>query len=184
MNVQEINKKMVGFFEDRLQQMGVLNSGLQNYYVKRIENKNILNSLDLYIINFITENYKNVCLHEIAGGACQVGHALSLLGHNVTASEIFSKRYNLAFDLGVFLNSGCKVIFGDSFKLNLLSKLYYTVNAASSNMDIERCFRFFYQKMDQGSDVIINSKLFGKVDVDTTRAVQLEHDFILLEGEK
>jgi hypothetical protein len=183
MILQNINDKMLEFFKTRLEKMGLLESGLQEYYRMRVQSGKILDINDIYLIKEIQSRYqKTDILHELTCGACQVGHTLALLGYNVTASEIYSRRYNLAFELGVFLNSECKVIYGNSFKLNITAKLYYTVNAAFSNLDIKKSFEFFSIKNEKGSDVIINSKLFGKTEVNIGK--KMENDFLFLEGKK
>lgn len=163
MTLKEINEKMLAFFEERLKTMGSLDGGLQNYYEQRIKNKAILGELDIHILKEVQKRYAPPTrIHEMACGAAQLGHALSLLGYHVMASEILCRRHKLAVDLGKYVGSNCRIILGDSRKINFEVKLHVTVNAASSLLDIKKDIDFYSEATSKGSDVIINADLYGK----------------------
>jgi hypothetical protein len=191
MNLQEINAKMLVFCKERLAHMGSERGGLLNYYEKRIENGAILNEMDTCIIEEIQKRFApGTVIHEMACGAAQLGHALSLFGYSVTASEINKERYELAVDLGKYLQSGCQIIRGNSMSIKSNARLYVTVNAVSAYADIKKDMRFFMDRIIRGSQIILNAEKYGDIqnifpilDKNEIRYTRLLHGFILMGGD-
>src|SRR5271157_2837882 len=164
MKLEEINDKMLVFCSNRLQTLGSEKGGLLHYYEQRVENKIILKAeRERYLIEYIQNNYPlTTTIHEFACGAAQLGHSLSLLGYEVSASEIMKARFNFATELGLYLNSKCIIIYGDFTKIQTSAKLYITINAVSGDLDLTKNLHLLKEKLNQGSDIIFHAGLYGK----------------------
>ena len=191
MNIQSINASMLWFFQERLLSMGIKEGGLENYYNRRIDEKNIIAPVDLCLINIIQRRYSYLTvIHEMACGAAQLAHALWLLGYRTSASEIDDKRYRLAVDLGNCLSSRCKITYGNSFLIETNADLYITVNAATATMGLPNSLKFIEQKLSDGSDIIFKADLYGENQGDNRKTLsdtgikytELENNFLLLRS--
>lgn len=184
-----INSKMMRFFTDRRQSLGVINGGLENYYNRRIENGSILNDRDIYILGEIETRYRpGITIHEMASGAAQLGHTLDFLGYFASASELGKKRFLLAVELGKYLGSTCHIINEDSFLIEIPARLFVTVNAISSMVNIKKSIDFIIEKTSGGSDFILNAEVFGTEESNIKQAfidsginyTELEKGFLLI----
>jgi hypothetical protein len=157
MNAKEINLKMLEFFKRRKN-----TDGYENYYQYKTKAGSILSDNDIYLIDEIQKKYdKKTVIHEMAAGAAQLGHALALMGYNVSASEIWIKRYGLAVELGAYLKSPCRVIHNDSFKIKIQADLFVTANAAASTIGMKKYLSIIRERIGNGSEIILNVDLFG-----------------------
>jgi hypothetical protein len=188
--LSDINKRMVNFTIDRIRSLGETESGAYPYYSALSKNQEMLNSVDLWLIDYIFEKYPEESkIHEIGCGAAQLGHALSSLGYNVIASEVDSRRFNFAFALGAHLNSGCKIVKANSFEVPGKFDLIVTKNAVAGGFVIDNDIRFYQKETQSGADCIINKMLYGDMS-DPIPAIKkagiefeiLEHNFILMRG--
>ena len=183
---------MLCFFNERLMSLGVKDGGLENYYNRRIDDKNIIAPEDLYLIDIIQKRYQgDAAIHEMACGAAQLAHTLWLLGYRTSASEIGEKRHRLAVDLGKYLGSGCEIIRGNSFLVDTDADLYVTGNAVTSMIRLENSIEFIREKLACGSDIIFNADLCGDIKSDNRKIlddsgikyIELENGFLLLRSE-
>lgn len=141
-SLQEINKAICCFLENRLDRMGDQIGGLYNYYVQRLKTKEILSKEDIGIINYIQKEISlDTKILEVGGGIGQLGHSLSLLGYyNVTICEVDKKRRDSCIALGKTLGSK-SVIIEQKFPGCYNDKLYDLViiaNIVSQRNDLER----------------------------------------------
>jgi len=188
-----INKIVLGYFKTRYNDLGKNQSGMYNYYHELMSNGNILREEDYYIACYIKENYDaEDVIHEMACGAAQLGHLLSLIGFkNVIATEMDKKRYKLAAGLGKILSSDCIIKNENSFNQDTTYDLVVTNNAVSSTTTFADAKEYFQKVLKSGGNIIINPNIFDgnmnrellldnftKIEIGFT---ELEYDYVKLE---
>ena len=187
-----INNIMVVYFRGQYKEHGKNKSGMYNYYHELMTECTILRDEDVYLIDYIQSHYApDEKIHEIACGAAQLGHTLSLFDYNITATELDNKRYKLAKGLGKYLGSNCNVLHENSFTQDTGYDLVVTNNAVSSATTFNDSHQYFKDVLKKGGEIIINPNLFdGSMNkellLDNFKKVgigytELEHDYIILE---
>lgn len=184
---------MLVFFKDRLASLGIDKGGLNNYYAERIAKGSVLGKFDFYLIEEIKKRYASgTFIHEMACGAAQLGHVLSFLGYKVIASECDNLRFKLAGELGEYLGSSCVVVKGDSFEIKTNARVYLTVNAVSSHVNIKNNIGYIRSKLTEGSDLMINADLYGTAKENTRgilksngiKFTELDYSFVFIDGQE
>lgn len=122
-SLQEINRIICSFVEDRLARMGDGAGGLYNYYAHRLKTGEILSKEDKAIINYVQKTEPiNIKILEVGGGIGQLGHSLAILGYfNVTICETDRRRKDTCIALKQVLQSNATIIeqkFPDCFDMS------------------------------------------------------------------
>jgi hypothetical protein len=165
--MDKLNSEMVEFTKKRYEALGEKDSGLYGYYVRRLEHNQLLKDEDRYILNYLNKTYpKTAKIHEMASGATQLGHALSLLGFSINASECDKRRALFAEEMGDYLGSNCEILTTSFYDLDPSNyDLFVTVNAVGSLIDFKRDLLFFKTVLERGCNLIIQPNLWGSSDV-------------------
>jgi hypothetical protein len=166
MNIKYIDNIMVQFSVTRLKNLGEREGGLYGYYSHRIKDNSIFSNDDIFIINYLFENYKDKRIHEFCAGAAQCSHCLSLMKiENISASDLDEKRYKYAVDLGLAVNSKCNIIKKKFQELNFSQyDLLFSVNAAGSINNIHEDINLFKKIIQFGCILIICPGLYTADD--------------------
>lgn len=161
----DLNQQMCAFALARLDAMGERDGGLYNYYIRLASNGTMLRDEEHAVAAYI-ERIAPPSILELAAGAAQLGHMLSLAGYATAASEIDPRRAAFARALGEHVGSKCDVLFGRWQGLPLSKwNLLVTLNAASS-MISPADVRLIREHVLGGGQVIIRPRQFGAVGVD------------------
>ncbi len=159
----------------RLQEMGVIESGLYDYYARRLEKGSIIAKDDAFIIEYIFKNYdKESRILEIAAGCGQVSFALERCGfRKIDFSEFDRKRVAFGNAIKLELDSQVKIFITDYRELELqVYDVVFVMNAESSSLGVQD-YQILSTTIKSGTDVILrygkygkDNKIFDKLDSD------------------
>ena len=100
-----LNESMIGFFRERMERMGVDESGLYNHYKTWLERRDLV-SPSVETAKFILERVPNTAkIVVLKAGLGQLGFLLAEAGHPVTICEQTESRYRAIKDFEAFLTS-------------------------------------------------------------------------------
>lgn len=178
MDVRDLNRRMCEFALARREEMGERNGGLNNYYTVLSRSGRMLRPEEIAVAEFI-DRVRPSSVLEIAAGAAQLGHLLSLRGHVVSAVEIDRLRYDFAQALGTHVGSACSVLLGEWQSLQLSDwKMLVTLNAASSHI-FPSDTKWLVDYARGGGEFIIRPRQFGAgipVEIPGLRATIVHED--------
>ncbi len=158
-----IDENLIRLSEDRLKEMGEIESGLFNYYITRIGHGSMFNEDDIKIIEYIGENEdQNSRILEVAAGCGQVSFALEAIGfERVEFSEFDSRRLSYAEFLKQGLDSKVSIHGFDYRKLNLNEYgLIFVVNAVASSIGVQDS-KLLLDTIESGTDIILKYGYYG-----------------------
>lgn len=174
----DLNLRMCEFAIARRAEMGERESGLFNYYTVLSTNGRMLRPEEMAVAEYI-DRIRPASILELAAGAAQLGHLLSLRGHTVSAVEIDPHRYRFAVALGEHVGSRCSVILGGWQSLPHANwKLLVTLNAASSHI-FPTDTKWLVDYANGGGEFIIRPRQFGAgipVEIPGLLATQVHED--------
>lgn len=195
--IQSLSYKIIEFSKDRYNTMGQVFSGLFDYYNQRVEDNSFFKDYEIFLLNYITENYpEQIKIHEIACGCGQILQVLNKLNYSCFGTELNEHRYNYAIALNnnldnniIFYKENSHVHDMNNYDL-ILSLKIMTDNGFNFVKDIQ----FFKKYLKQGCDFIIKidaysnttSKIesLNKLREENILFTELSHNFIRLLGEK
>lgn len=160
--------------------MGEDASGLFNYYARRVEKSVMLKPEEIAVSEYVERTVpKDKSILELAAGAAQLGHLLSLMGYQTAAVEIDPQRYEFAVALGEHVGSSCSIKMAgwQSLKLSRWN-LLVTLNAASSHI-FPGDTRWLVEYARGGGEFIIRPRQFGTgipVEIPGMRATLVHED--------
>lgn len=179
MNTDDLNLRMCEFALARLAEMGERKGGLYNYYSVLAQGGRILRDEELAVAEYISKARPDSVL-EIAAGAAQLGHLLSLIGIQTSACENDKLRHDFARALGEHVGSACEIVLSDWQSLTLSKwKMLVTLNAASSFI-FPSDTKWLVDYARGGGEFIIRPRQFGKsgipVEIPGLEATQVFED--------
>ena len=161
MNIEEFNKKCCSILKNIKK-----DDGLNDYYLKRINNKKILSwDEDELLIKYFKENIdKNSNILEIGAGIGQVSHFLNKNGFtNITINEFDKKRFKLAEYLNNQLNNNCNLVFSQYQKMQLSDYDYvFCINGKTTWMGSPKYLPIFEKILNQGVKVFLFENSLGE----------------------
>ncbi len=162
--ISDVSNRIIEMSKKRLDALGDVESGLSNYYIARVKNGNVFSADDLSMIAYVLENFKpGDAISEVAAGAGQVSHALSVLGYkDINLFEYDRNRSQYAQAIKHELNTTCRVLTGD-FRLHDVNPcaLIFSVNAVASSLG-EQDLDFYVNAMKMGSKIVFKEDYYGK----------------------
>lgn len=157
-----LNLQMTNFLRSRYIKLGRLKGGLYRYYECMLNPRGVLREGERCVIQYIAENFRSGArIHEMMAGAAQLGHALSLMGYDVTASERDHNRYCLAVELGKYVESNCEVRNRDFTTVEGDFDILVAVNAVAS-LDVKKAIEYMDSAIECSGTLIFNPDLFGE----------------------
>lgn len=110
--IEEVNEELCRLSKIRHQQMGDIDSGMYNYYIRRTAENAIVDECDRYLIKYVKENTSlssRIC--ELASGLGQISMVLNKMGYkDVTAYEHDKRRYKYAVEMNAVMGLDVKYI--------------------------------------------------------------------------
>lgn len=164
--IEDLNRRMCEFALSRLSNMGERESGLYNYYTVLAQSGRMLRPEEIAVAEYISGlSARPASILELAAGAAQLGHLLSLQGHSAAAVENDPLRRDFAVALGAHVGSQCSIILSDWQALDLSKwKMLVTLNAASSFI-FPSDTKWLVDYARSGGEFIIRPRQFGKAGI-------------------
>mgnify|MGYP003737808985 CR=1 FL=1 len=134
-NIASIDEQIIGIGKSRLEDLGMKDSGLYNYYTARIENGSIFNNDDEKIIEYLQgQGLADSKILEVAAGCGQVSFALERIGfQGVEFCEFDKRRADFGIHIADKIGSNVVVHSCDYRELELSNyDVVFVVNAVSS----------------------------------------------------
>jgi len=175
LDIESLDKKIVGIGKERMTSMGQLDGGMYDYYQSKLDMGSVFDRDDEVIIRYILENYdREARILEFAAGIGQVTLALGSVGfRSVSIAEFDQRRVDFAEEVRKNLDSGVGIISGDYRDLELdRYDLIFATNAVSSSLGIND-FEKLSKTIFSGTDVILQ---FGYYGNDNAIFEKLEND--------
>ena len=193
--IQLLSLKITQFSKDRYNTLGLVPSGLFDYYKQRIADNSFFKDYEIFLLDYIIENYsEEIKIHEIACGCGQILQILNRLKYICSGTELNNHRYNYAIALNDNLDNNI-IFYEENSHVHDMSNydLILSLNIMTDNgFNFVKDIEFFKKYLKQGCDFIIKidaysnttSKIesLNKLREENILFFELPYNFIRLVG--